>query len=463
MSAIKTTPLNQSSLAVAGAWAWACASVCLLVQPASAQAQQKVSGPLARYWVSAHTASGMAAMQASARSSGGGGGGAAMMAAMAGGDAPAPVKLLSLELGSNQPKNPANGEHLIPAGMAMGASLPLLGERSAPRQGEVERDRLPREVEDGRILFFWGCGDSVGAGQPVVLDTKQMREGRLPPTLKSFSVNSGPVGPLNSADRGYADWLSTRDLRAVPANASLVGDHTVTSTIAPEIRFSVPEGNDFLGALSLNAQSGASGASLTWGTLPQATGYFASAIGASDGKSGGVKQAVFWNSSSVPMYFGYEMSLPLPPAEVARLVRERVVLSPGTTQCTIPKAVLDAAGGSMPMSNLTAFGPEFNHVHPPRPQDLKVEWKQEYAVKVRTVATTSFIEGMGGGSVRSARQGAGGQPGRPAATAQAGNNETAATPPAPQTPAEAMGNAIPNLLPGVAPAVGGLLKGLFGR
>ena len=71
-------------------------------------------------------------------------------------------------------------------------------------------------------------------------------------------------------------------------------------------------------------------------------------------------------------------------------------MSPSTTDCVIPKQVLEAAGGQIFMSSLNAFGSELNVVHPPRPSDVRVEWKQEYAVKVRTRSTTSILPMMAG-------------------------------------------------------------------
>ena len=143
--------------------------------PAQGAVQQKVTGPQARYWVSAETGSGvsMAAMQ--------GGGLGAMMGAMMGGSGPR--RSLRLELGSVRDANPAEAVHAIPAALGMGAGLNLLGERAAAPPEPVERD-FPEppergETPKGRLLFFWGCGENVGPGQPVILDFALLREARM--------------------------------------------------------------------------------------------------------------------------------------------------------------------------------------------------------------------------------------------------------------------------------------------
>jgi hypothetical protein len=42
-----------------------------------------------------------------------------------------------------------------------------------------------------------------------------------------------------------------------------------------------------------------------------------------------------------------------------------------------------------------AYGEEANFVHPPRPQDPKVEWNQEWAAKVRLKSTATAMLGEG--------------------------------------------------------------------
>jgi hypothetical protein len=408
-------------------------------------AAQKISGPQARYWLNAETSTGMGAMMAG----GGSGGGlgsifGAMMGGAGGGGGP--TKSLRLDLGAARDANPASGQHTIPAGMSMGASLPLAGpERAAfeKRERDYERDVPEVQESDGnmRMLFFWGCGAEAGPGQPVILDMKQIQQGRMPPNMRGYAVRDRARGPGYGRDRGYADWPNGRDNTQVPSAASLVGDHQVSSNISPEIRFAVAASHDFLGGLTLSSSPNAAGGTrLSWNNLDRALGYAATAMGQ---RETAPKQSdmVMWTSSAQRMLGGQELMGFLPPAEVQRLVGERVVMPAGTTECVIPKQAVEAAGGQMLMSSLNAFGPELNHIHPPRPQDARVEWKQEYAVKLRTRSHTTAMDGMGGASERS-------RPSRGGSTAQ----------PAPQAPAPAEGGQVPGL-----PPVGNILRGIFGR
>ncbi|MBK6651691.1 MAG: hypothetical protein IPG42_19575 [Betaproteobacteria bacterium] len=208
-------------------------ALCLAAGASAQQITQKVTGPKARYWLSAETASGMPGLGAAGASSGGLG---AMMGALTGMGGGSRRNLL-LELGSVQgPVGGAAdpvGDHSIPGGMGMGASLPLLSpERSGPPQARRSDERdVPEQREqpegNARMLFFWGCGENAGADQPVVLDMKQIMDGKLPPSMASYNVNMGPTGPQFGRDRSYMAWPNRKDSQAVPATSSMVGDHLV--------------------------------------------------------------------------------------------------------------------------------------------------------------------------------------------------------------------------------------------
>src|SRR5688572_2825102 len=121
---------------------------------------QPVKPPIAVYWMSAETSAGMNMGVPP-------GMGGFLPSAMQGG------KRMKLDLGSAQP---ASGEpranHAIPAGLAMGQSLPLLTPQTERPQGrpEQESDATPFERPKGRMLIYWGCGETIRAGQPVVID-----------------------------------------------------------------------------------------------------------------------------------------------------------------------------------------------------------------------------------------------------------------------------------------------------
>lgn len=350
----------------------------LVALPFAAFAQQKP--PVAQYWMSVETASGM-----SMPGMGAAGGMAGMIGGMMGGGQQQSGRKISLHLGSQRPADAPSAAHDIPSGMNMGSSLPLLTPRGTSERQPTERERYESvERPKGRMLIYWGCGEATRAGQPVVIDFA--RGGQMP-NMVGRNVASG--GPVSSRTNGL--WPNQQDSKAVPDSASLIGEHKIRGNYTPDISFALGAGHDFMERVELATSArGAGATSVRWNAPSAATGYFATAMG------GDGNDVVMWSSSEVQEMGGSLMDY-IPPAEVARLIREKVVMPPQTTECTVPAAVVKQAQ----MFSFIAYGPEANFGFPPRPQD-----PQWYA-KVRFKSTASTFLGDTGGSGRAQRAPAG--------------------------------------------------------
>ena len=360
------------------------AILVLVALPATALTQQqKVTPPIATYWMSIDTTSGlpMGGM--------GGGGGMSPMdigrMMLGGGMDGGANRSMLLELGSQQSASGAPvARHEIPTGLKMGASLPLETPQQA-RRPEPREDGVPENFEKprGRMLIYWGCGEQVGPGQPYVVDFARLAQGEVPQGLISRRVNV-QRGPSPSRSRTYGDWPNQRDSQRVPPDGSLRGEHTVKSNYAPEIRFALADKYDFMEPVNLAMNKYGGGIKLSWNSVGNAQGYFASAMGGKEG----TEDIVLWSSSN-SREFGDQLMTWLPPGEVARLVTEKVVLPAATTECIVPAQFVAAAPAAF--VRFIAYGEEANFVQPSRPQDPKVEWKQEWAVKVRLKSTATAI------------------------------------------------------------------------
>lgn len=392
--------------------------------PVMAQTQQ-VRPPIAVYWLSAETNAGMG-MSVPA------GIGAFLPPGMAGG------KRLRLALGSSQT---ASGEpraaHAIPPAMAMGASLPLLTPVAQKGPTGGTDDEPPFERPKGRMLIYWGCGEAVRAGQPVIVDFSKLDAQEAGRVFRSRAI-SRPTGPASGRNRTYGEWPNRESQQAVPAQSSLQGGHTVSGNYSPEIRFNVTDRHDFLAPLAFDpvTKSAAGAFQVKWQSVPNALGYFATAMGQGENQT----DVVMWSSSD-SQEFGQVLMDYIPPAEVQRLIREKVVMPSSTTSCSVPAGIFKSDGA---MLNMIAYGDELNVVHPPRPADPKQTWEQEYAVKLRIKSTggTLLAEGE-----RAAPRGRAAQSAPDTATGKA----------EPQQPAQA-----PNTMDAVKDGVN-LLRGLFGR
>ena len=357
----------------------AAALAAALPLPLLAQTQQ-VKPPIAVYWMSVETAGGMGMEMPP-------GMGGLMPPGMQGG------KRMKLDLGSSQQ---AGGEpraaHAIPPGLGMGQSLPLVTpriERAPARERDEEREF---EQPKGRMLIYWGCGETVRSGQPVIIDFANIGSQEAARVFRSRGI-SRPRGPGPGRNRTYGNWPNQEDSRPVPAAGSLRGDHVIAGNYSPEIRFAVGDRHYFMEAVAFDpVQKTAGGAfAVKWKAVPTATGYFATAMGQGDNQN----DIVTWSSSDV-QEMGQVLMDYIAPAEVERLIREKVVMPPAITDCTVPAGIFKKEAS---MLNFIAYGDELNLVHPPRPKDAKQPWEQVWAVKLRlkSTAMTMLAEGEGRG------------------------------------------------------------------
>jgi hypothetical protein len=365
------------------------AGVAVTATAATAQQSgQKVTPPIAVYWMSASTQTGfgMPGM--------GGGGGRpdpqAMMRAMMGGGGA--NKTLQLQLGSSQTNAEPHADHLPPEILGAGPALPLLTPKAVPVvREEPEEYEVPREYQKprGKMLIFWGCGERARPGQPVVIDFAKMAEGQIPQAMAAFKgIDFRPMRPPSPGrNKTYGEWPNERTRTAVPSEGSLVGGHTIRGNYSPEINFSLEEDQDFLAPINLttNEKAPAGHVNLGWNLVPNAQAYYATAIGGSG------ETMAMWTSSEVQAA-AFAMPDYLSPSDLNRLVASKALMGPATKTCAVPKEFLDAAPQAL--AQLAAYGGEANFIYPPRPKDPKVTWNQQWAVKVRYRSATGGMLGQ---------------------------------------------------------------------
>jgi hypothetical protein len=350
-----------------------------------------------------------------------------------------PPRVLDIAL-HNTRKPGMEASQLIPAGMRMGDSLPLMPPKAEVREsesGEIPRDYKP-ETPKGRIVIYWGCGSQVRAGQPRVIDLARGNP------LEFGSAMAGRYAPDRGArvSPAYALYPNEKNRVTLARDSSLVGEHQVMGDGLPaSMKFTLGAAQDVMPAIELQA-SGAVTDSIasSWRPVANARAYYLHAMG----KVG--DDFVLWSSSETGDT-GMGMFDYLPNATIDRWLKERVLLQSDTTQCALPKGIFagaDARSREGAMLRMMAYGGESNFAYPPRPSDPKAVWEPEWAVRVRVKSNTMAM--LGEEESRSSR----GQQ-RPQAERRQALPETQAQEPEPQQPA----------MPFPNPA--GVLKGLFGR
>ena len=374
--------MPQSSLRKLLALTGAAAALC-------SQAQT-LKPPQAQAWIDVATFSGLGLPA-------GGMAGAspmAMMGAMMGGGASANSfgqtqsgaagRWVDVTLSTRANAQLAEAQQAVPAGFmspALQLRSPSDGRAAPPDDDKVVEQ--PTERPRGRLLLYWGCGATVRPGQPKVLDMASASAADL---ANFFAARRATQRGAHSA-AGRPVWPNPGDTRMVPAQASLVGEHSFSGAGVPQgFRFQIPAAQDLMPPLQVQSTDAAGATELRWNAISTARAYFAAGMG-----SRGDHEMVIWTSSELPDSGMGLVDYQTNPA-VDRWLREKVLLSPGTTQCTVPKGVFSGEGS---MLRVIAYGNELNLAHPPRPADPKADWAPLWALKVRVKSVATVMPGMG--------------------------------------------------------------------
>jgi hypothetical protein len=393
-------------------------SVLLVAATAMAQTKapaQVVKPPVSQAWIDVATFAGfgMPAM--------GGGGGASPMSMMGGmfGSAPGGKNTFGMtQTGSTgrwldvtlyTSRNPALPEatQAVPAASQLAPTLKLVSPKvekgAPPTPGDETVVEHEYERPKGKMYLYWGCGETVRAGQPRVLD---MATAKPEDFGKFFTSRRATQRGAHSA-AGRPLWPNEVDSRMVPANASLVGEHAFSGQGVPEgFKFAIGPQQDIMPPIELKQTDAAGATQLEWAALPTARAYFIAAMGAKGGMGGGADaEMVFWTSSEVPELGMGLIDYQTNPA-VDRWLKEKVLLEPSVTKCTVPKGIFGEGGGAM--LRMIAYGSELNLAYPPRPTDPKVAWEPQWAVKLRVKSVSNALLGMDMGDMQ---RGAGRRPG----------------------------------------------------
>lgn len=345
--------------------------------PAAAQSQP-TTGPVATYWMTAQTSSGMPGMSGMNR----GGAGYNPMAMMSGGGV---HKALTLQLQSSRTTASPHAEHLPPASLGVGPSLPLLTPDAPERGPDYDRSAPQDYGGSVRMLIYHGCGEATGAGQPLVIELSRTSASQFGALANNIRLSS-PTPPSPGAGRTYGDWPNSRESQTIPPNGSLVGEHRVQGDYTPDIAFSLNGDQDFLAPLQLTGVGPNDASGLGWRSVPNARGYFALTMGANE-----AGDVIIWSSSDVAIAPGMVPDF-LSPGDLDRLIAQKVVMPATTTRCPIPAAVL--AASPQAMLRVIAFGGEADFTYPPRPANRREPWNIEHVVKVRYGSTATTMLGM---------------------------------------------------------------------
>lgn len=372
------------------------ALAALSITGVTAHAESQRSGeadlsPGAHYWMGVTTGSGLMAM--------GVGGQASLLGAMrmVVSGPPEVGHSVELRLGSALlPDGAADAMHSFPP--AAGVNRPVHLSEAQPGSPDPDEDDPPYQEPKGQISFYWGCGETVPSGQPVVLGFDRLMRGE---GLAELAALQKAVGadtlrlPTQHNSRTFAYWphadsrKRNRGLKvAFSGGSTLAGDHVIESNFSPRIAFTLPADRSFMAPVRYTStEIRSSGAlALAWAAMPRASGYSLGVM-APEKVDDEHANFVIWSSAERPSTFIQQQFLT--PAEVGQLVKLEAVLPAGTTTCTVPAEVVKATKeGSLLM--FTAFGDESTFGSPPGSQawSARVSYK---SVRMDVVSPQGMI------------------------------------------------------------------------
>ena len=425
-------------------------AIALCALPALGQTPQKP--PIAQYWMDVATNQ----MSIPGMPAGGAGGGllGGLMSGAMGSAAGVPGmgngKTLGLGLVTRNKPQGALAQHTTPPPARFEQPLPLVPPQRSPSEPGTRTEREPHEQVEkprARMLIYWGCSETVRAGQPRVLDTATMS----PMEFGKALASRGSPDRGSALSLGRSIWPNHTERRQVPADSSLEGPHQVAGEGVPDIRFTLGANQNFMAPLDITlAGDPAQSVGVEWQPVPTARAFFASAMG-----SKGEGEMVIWSSSEVPET-GFGLFDYLPNATVDRWVTEKVLMPASASRCAIPAGIFAGAQGAM--VRMIGYGHELHLVHPPRPADPKAPWDPIWAARVREKSTGMAMlgadsEGRGRGRPQRSRDRA------PDANSDGGSDggSAPAGAQAPAAPAEAPAGGLLNVNPI------NVLRGIFGR
>ena len=298
---------------------------------------------------------------------------------------------VDVTLRTSRNPNLAEAVQAVPEVSKLAPTLQLKVLPQAKPVREVGEDTVEEAPEQpkARIKLYWGCGPAVRAGQPKVVDFSTGTVGQLADIFKGRratqrGAHSAPGRPV---------WPNLVDKRRVPDGASLIGAHTFTGQGVPDtFKFNLPPAQDIMSPIALKQAQVDGVTQLSWQALPTARAYFIAAMGGR-GDAAGTAEMTIWTSSELPdSGFGlidYQTN-----KSVDQWLKEKVLLSPTTTRCDVPKGIFEEGSGGM--LRMIAYGSELNMAYPPRPTDPKIAWEPDWSLKVRVKSVAMSMLGMQG-------------------------------------------------------------------
>lgn len=272
-------------------------------------------------------------------------------------DLNAPTRTLTMDLTSGGSANAqSKAECAIPGGLKLGPKvdltidLPEKTKASTGSTGEEGTDEATGSLEL-KMKSYWGCAETVPAGQPRVVDSKEMNRSMQEAMKRKEFKESFTRAVRTTAEGSHAYWPG-KDNRKIAKDAACPGSYTLVTNYCGGTSFTLDKAQDFLVPIDLVSPGKkidfGKPIKLEWKKVPNAVAYLIYAF------SGAEKEMITWTSSSDPNPPANLQGEALSREQVEKYIKAGTLLPAAATSCSIPAGIFASTRSAM--LTLIAFG-----------------------------------------------------------------------------------------------------------
>ncbi|MFQ3548575.1 MAG: hypothetical protein SNJ70_02335 [Armatimonadota bacterium] len=242
------------------------------------------------------------------------------------GDFNKPITTLTMTLTSPKSvdKN-SKAECAVPEGLKLGPKVDLTidlptKDEQVPDGPVYDDEQKPEKEEEYKFISYWKCSETVPAGQPKVISSKEINSS-IKDAMKNRDVQKKMSSAFDRMDRdkySYAYWPGN-DKKNIKKESTAPGKYVLSTNYTGGTSFALANSQDFLAPFEVISPGKKvdfeQAIKVEWKKIPNALAYQISAFSGED------NEMITWTSSSDPESTAAFMGEPISKAKVDELIK----------------------------------------------------------------------------------------------------------------------------------------------
>ena len=246
----------------------------------------------------------------------------------------------------------------VPDGLKLGPKLDLDLYRPKPEEGAAGGDAggPAGNVQEMKIVRYWGSSATVKPGQPEVIDFKGLSPEQQGMMRAGMAKMRRTTSYFYKPDWTTGYWPAQNQPGAVEDDAALAGHYALTSSYTGNAELDVPADVNFLAPIEMSSPNLEEVINLgdaivfKWSQIPNALGLHANVFGMNQD----THTITLWSSSEAKPDLGTHFDY-LEMAEVRDLVGKDIVMKGDRADVTVPAGIFKDC--DMVMFQMIGYGP----------------------------------------------------------------------------------------------------------